>query len=185
MISVGTIIGDVALVFPTGLKTIISSKRLPPDENGDTQVGRTSRPSLWHLVNELVIGFANILFTCLSSLSKVSSKFSFKWRGSSGLQPSIQSTDHCGTFKELKGCKKKHQKNQQFFLQIVTFMLTTAMRQAKEIVIKTKALNFISSNVRIIVISQARSVCCSVLSICRFSSNKWIRSLFRRNHRSF
>ena len=183
MAPVDTFIGDVALVFPTGLKSIISSERLPPDENWDTRVGRTSRPSLWHLVNEVVIGFENILFTCLSSLSKVSSKFSFKWRGSSGLQPSIQSTDHCGTFKELKGCKK--QKNQLLFLQIFTFMLTTAMRQAKEIVIRTKALNFISSNVRIIVISQSRSVCCSVLSICRFSSNKWIRSLFGRNHRSF
>ena len=185
MVPVGTIIGDVALVFPTGLKSIISSERLPPDENWDTRVCWTSSPSLWHLVNELVLGFANILFTCFSSLAKVSSRVSFKWRGSAGLQPSIQSTDHCGTFEELKGCKKKQKNQQFFFLQIFTFMLTTAMRQAKEIVIRTKALNFISSNVRSIVVSQSRSVCCSVLNICRFSSNKWIRSLFGRSHRSF
>ena len=49
MISVGTIIGDEALMLSACLEAIIASEGLPPDENWDTRVGRTPSPTLGHL----------------------------------------------------------------------------------------------------------------------------------------
>ena len=49
MVSVGTIIGDEALMLATGLEAIISSEGLPPNENGDSRVGRAPGPTRRHL----------------------------------------------------------------------------------------------------------------------------------------
>ena len=49
MVSIGTIIGDEALMLSAGLEAIIAGEGLPPDENRDTRVGRTPNPTLGHL----------------------------------------------------------------------------------------------------------------------------------------
>ena len=49
MVSVGTIIGDEALMLATGLEAIIPSEGLPPNENGDSRVGWAPGPTRGHL----------------------------------------------------------------------------------------------------------------------------------------